>query len=153
MNFRAKTDENREIDWNMAAINAYVKRWKPGTYLDVEITRKATSSDPIRSYYYAEVNPKMSEAMGYEPHEYRDVHKAAKGKYFEHQGELLKRYGIKEPPHMDKIGIWRNVPALFADDSVFPKEVKAAFLDWAIRRAGEHGAYIESPKGDNNGMA
>ncbi len=148
MNFRAKTDQNREIDWNLDAINAYLKRWKPETYLDVEITRRVTSKDPMRRYYFAEVNPKMSESMGYEQHEYMDVHKAAKGTFFQHQEELLKKYKVTKVPHMDRLGIWRDVPSLFADDSPFPVKVKKQFLDWAVRRAGEHGAYVESPNGD-----
>ena len=58
MKFNARTNQNRRLDLNMEAINAYLSRWKPGTLLDITITRhQSKRSDPMRSMYFAAVLP------------------------------------------------------------------------------------------------
>ena len=49
MKFRARTNEKRGLDVRWDLINAYVSKWKPGTILVLEITRRqAKKSDLIK---------------------------------------------------------------------------------------------------------
>ena len=69
MKFRAiKSDGKLQINWER--INVYLSRWKDGTVLDVEITRRQrTKSDPMRKYYFGVVLPLFMEHLGYDEDE------------------------------------------------------------------------------------
>ena len=151
MKFRAKTIPESKpaetpIDINWDSVNAYLSRWKADTYLDVEITRRRTNADPIRKYYFVAVLPGICKGAGYEPDESDYVHADLKCRYFKNQLELLEKLKLKVP-YRDERMIWRNVPDVFADDSVIPVRNKAEFVDWVIRKAAQYGVYVESASG------
>lgn len=132
MKFKTITDKNRMIHLNMEAINAYCARWKPGTSIDISITRKKkTVSDPLRRYYWSIVLPIFLEAFGYNPDENELLHFFLKCKFF----------GIESDEH----GIYRNVPSVFGNNSKEPIEVKQKFIAWLKRKSAEQGYYIPDP--------
>lgn len=134
MKFKLVSDKNRKVNINMDRINIYTSRWKPGTPIDFSITRKVqTTSDPMRKYYFVAVTKPFMEKLGYEPHEETLFHTQLKITYFQ----------VKP----DERGIYRNVPSVFGKDSDIPVPEKKKFVDWVVRRAADHGVYIEDPEG------
>lgn len=128
MKFRAII-ENGKLSVNWERVQVYLARWKDGTVLDVEITRRRrTKSDPMRKYYFGVVLPLFMEHLGYERDEQDDFHRQLKIVYFQ----------IKP----DAKGIYRHVPTVFSDQSDIPVEEKAKFLEWTIRKAAQEGVYI-----------
>ena len=133
MKFKAKTNSKQELDINWRLINDYLKKWRPGTELDIEITRKAArKSDPMRKWYFAAVLPVFAEGLGYDPDEYLLFHRQLKIVYFQVQP--------------DKKGIYRKVPHVFANESELPVPQKSKFIEWVQRKAAMEGIYIEDPK-------
>ena len=132
MKFQAKTSEKGKLDVRWDLIDAYVSKWKPGTYLTLEIVRKqAKKSDPMRKYYFAGVLPDFMKHLGYEPDEELIFHRQLKIVYFKIQP--------------DKKGIYRNVPSVFSNESDIPVSEKKEFVDWVIRKAAVEGCYISDP--------
>ena len=136
MKFLARTNEKREIEIQWDRVNVYLSRWKPGTFLDVEIRRrKKTISDPMRKYYFGLVIKEFMKHLGYEPHEEELFHRQLKVVYFQ----------IKP----DAKGIYRNVPSVFSNESEIDVSLKKQFVDWVIRRAAHEGCYIPDPNEEN----
>lgn len=134
MKFKAQITDNREIDIRWDLVKTYLSRWKPGTWLDVEIIRhQHKKSNPMRKYYFAGVLPPYMTELGYEKDEDELFHRQLKITY----------YRIKP----DKKGIYRKVPSVFGDKSDIPVSEKKEFVDWVIRKAAADGVYIEDPKG------
>ena len=134
MKFKALSNNERKLDLNWVAINAYTSRWKPRTPFEIEIVkRQPKKSDPLRSYYFAAVLPPIMEAAGYEKDEILDLHKFLKIRYFNVQP--------------DKWGIYRkkNIPSVFVSESDIPVPEKKKFIDHVIRKAAEVGIYIADP--------
>jgi hypothetical protein len=132
MKFQAKTNAKRQIDVRWDIVNTYLSRWKPGTYLTLEITRKQeTKSDPMRKYYFSTVLKLFMDHLGYEPEEEELFHRQLKIVYFR----------IKP----DKKGIYRNVPSVFSNESDLPISDKHEFVEWVIRKAAQEGVYIPTP--------
>ena len=134
MKFQARTNDQRKLEVNWDRINQYVSHWKPGTFLDVEITRRNTGrKHPIRAYYWGVVMPIFLEAYGYDPEEANTVHKHLK----------IVFYGIKPDSH----GVYRDkdIPALFANESDKDNTEKGRFIEWLKRKAAEQGYYIPEP--------
>ncbi len=132
MKFKVKSDDTRKITLNWTAINAYLSKWRPGTEFEIEIVRrKKTVSDPMRKYYFAAVLPVLMECLGYEPEEEMLVHRQLKCVYF------------KVKP--DERGIYRekDIPSVFSNESELAVQIKAQFVEWVIRKAAEHGGYVE----------
>lgn len=141
MRFRARTDEKKQLEVRWDLINTYLSRWKPGTAFILEITRKVAKKSPSqRAFYFSAIIPKYAEEIGYEPHENYLFHTQLKFRFFEglYKGQPDKL------PYLDKLGVPRNIPAVFADDSEFDVEFKTKFIDWVIRRAAFEGVYIET---------
>jgi len=133
MKFRARTDEHRKLDVRWDLVNAYVARWKPGTYLDVEIKRRQPKrSDPMRCYYFGAVLPPFMEHLGYDRDEEELFHRQLKIVYFKIQP--------------DAKGIYRNVPSVFGNESEIPVSEKREFTEWVIRKAAQEGVYIPEPE-------
>jgi len=133
MKLKAQTDKNRKINLNWDLINVYLSRWKPETWIDIEIKRhQHKKSDPLRKYHFGGVLPELMNHLGYEKDEKYQFHWQLKIKYF----------GI-EP---DKRGIYRNVPSVFGDKSKIPVSKKKEFVDWVIRKAAKMGCYIPDPR-------
>jgi hypothetical protein len=132
MKFKIKSDENKKINLNWIAINAYLSRWKPNTEFEVEIVRRQkTVSDPMRKYYFSAVLPVFMNAYGYEPEEDMMVHRHIKCVFFR----------VKP----DKHGIYReiDIPSVFSNESTVPIPDKVRFIEWVIRKAAEEGGYVE----------
>ena len=128
MKFRAII-ENGKLQINWERIGVYLTRWKDGTMLDVEITRRQrTKSDPMRKYYFGVVLPIFAEHLGYDKDEHLLLHRQLKIVYFR-----------VEP---DAKGIHRHVPTVFSDKSDIPVEEKAKYLEWVVRKAAQEGVYI-----------
>ena len=133
MKFRAKTNNNREIEIQWDTVNAYLSKWKPGTLLDVEIVRHHKKvSDPMRKLYFAVVLPPFARYLGYDPDEYLLFHRQLKIVYFQ-----------IEP---DAKNIYRKVPHVFSNDSDIVIPEKKKFFDWVLRKAAIEGCYIEVEK-------
>ena len=134
MKFDATTTKGRKLDLNWDAINAYVSRWRPGTRLEISITRRQQKiSDPMRKMYFAAILPVFANGLGYDPDEYLLFHRQLKIVYFQVQS--------------DKKGIYRNVPHVFADESTLPVSEKSKFVEWVLRKAAIEGIYIETKGG------
>lgn len=132
MKFQAVTDDNRKLNLNWDHINLYLSRWKPGTPFEIEIVRRVPKkSDPMRKYYFSTVLPPILEDLGYEKDEDILFHEQMKINYFR-----IKR---------DKLGIYRNVPSVFSNESDVPVPEKKKFVDWLIRKAAKRGIYIPDP--------
>ena len=137
MNWRSKSDNNRRITLNLDLIQTYVGRYKPGTWFDIEVTRKQkTVSSPMRRYFYGVVLPKFLEAYYYDPEDGKTVHKHLKCLFFNVQP--------------DEHGVYRDsdVPAVFADDSIIPIDKKQAYIEYVKRKAAqsiENPVYIPDP--------
>ena len=128
MKFRAII-ENGKLSVNWERIGVYLSRWKDGTMLDVEITRRQrTKSDPMRKYYFGVVLPLFAEHLGYDKDEHLLLHRQLKIVYFR-----------VEP---DAKGIHRHVPPVFSDKSEIPVSEKSAFVAWVQRKAAQEGVYI-----------
>jgi hypothetical protein len=138
MKFKAKTNSQRKLDVRWDLIDLYVAKWKPGTDLDVEITRrqsKATSS--MRKYYFAEVIAKYADHLGYDKgEEVLLLHTQLKIVYFQ----------IKP----DKKGIYLNVPHVFAEELDLSDREKVKlrkkFMDWVVRKAARDGCVVDDPR-------
>ena len=138
MKFKAVSNGQRKLDLNWDHINLYVSRWIPGTPFDVEITRRQKKkSDPMRKYYFGAVLPPFMEELGYERHEDELFHHQMKSLFFKND----PKYGMKQ----DVLGVWRNVPSVFGNDSEMPISEKKKFVDWVIRQASRAGVYIPDP--------
>jgi len=134
LKFQARTNDKREIEVRWDLVNTYLSRWKPGTYLNLEITRRQTKkSDPMRRFYFASVLPPFMKHLGYEKDEELFFHHQLKIRYFEHEYEI----------YQDERGIWKNVPSVFGNDSEMPISKKHEFVEWVIRKAAHEGVYIE----------
>ena len=128
MKFRAII-ENGKLSVNWERLNVYISRWKDGTILDVEITRRQrTKSDPMRKYYFGVVLPLFAEHLGYDKDEHLLLHRQLKIVYFR-----------VEP---DAKGIHRKVPMVFSDKSEIPISEKSDFVAWVQRKAAQEGVYI-----------
>jgi len=137
MKFKALSNNHRELNLNTDLINIYVSRWKPETWFDIEITRKqAKKSDPMRRYYFAAVLPPFMKELGYEQDEQMLFHHQLKVTCFKGKLDI----------HQDERGMWRNVPAVFGNDSDMDVSIKKEFTDWVIRKAAHYGVYIEDPE-------
>lgn len=133
MKFQARTNDRRELDVNWERINTYLSRWKPGTYLNIEITkRQPKRSDPLRKYYFSAVIRPFMAHLGYEPDELELFHRQLKIVYFQIQP--------------DAKGIYRNVPSVFSNESKIAVMDKKSFVDWVIRKAAQEGCYISDPQ-------
>jgi len=134
LEFRAQKLKG-SLDINCDTINAYVSRWKDGTWFDINIVRKqAKKSDPLRKYYFAAVINKFMEHLGYEPEEELIFHQQLKITFFRCKP--------------DKRGIYRKVPSVFGDKSMLYISEKKQFVAWVIRKAAEYGCYIPDPQSD-----
>jgi hypothetical protein len=134
MKFETTTTEQRKLNVDWSAIEAYVSRWRPGTRLAIEIKRiESKNSDALRSYYYAVVLPILCETLGYDPEEHEMVHRQLKIVYF----------GIKA----DKHGVYREkeIPSVFSKNSDQEVGAKMRFIDWVCRKSAEHGGYVPAP--------
>jgi len=132
MKFKVKSDHNRELHFNMPLINARVAMWKPHTEFEVDIVRKRrTVSDPMRRYYFGVVLPMFAKHVGYEPEDFNSFHKQLKILYF----------NVKP----DKYNVYRDVPAVFANDSKLDIKTKNDFREWVQRMAAREGVYIPDP--------
>lgn len=132
MKFRARTNDKRQLDIRWDLINAYLAKWKPGTVLNVEITRRAAKkSNPLRHYYWAVVVRTYADHLGYDADEIELLHRQLKIVYFR----------VKP----DKKGIYRNVPSVFSNESEIDVPAKKKFVDWVIRCAAKDGCYIPDP--------
>jgi hypothetical protein len=137
MEFRLKSNENRQLSINMDLINTYTSRWLPNTWFDISITRKQkTKSTPMRKYFFGVVMPGFLKAYWYDPEEKLEVHKYLKCKFFN-----------VEP---DKHGIYRakDIPSVFSDDSELPISEKQAYVEWVKRKASQspdNPVYIPDP--------
>ena len=130
MKFKFILNNKRQIDINFDLVNTYLSKWKPGTPIDVEITRRvARKSDPMRKMYFAAVLPPFADHLGYDPDEYLLFHRQLKIVYFQIQP--------------DAKGIYRKVPHVFSNDSDIPVPDKRKFLDWVLRKAAVEGVYID----------
>ena len=139
MKFQGRTNSKRELDIRWDLVNLYLKKWIPGTVLDIEITRRQKKrSDPLRKYYFAAVLPPFMEHLGYEKDEEVLFHHQLKATYFKRSHEVYR----------DKRGIMRNVPSVFGNDSDMDVSVKKKYVDWVIRKAAENGVIIQDPKGN-----
>lgn len=141
MKFKVRTNNERKIDLNWVAVNAYLSRWKPNTELEVEIRRRQKKvSPPMRRYYFGVILPPYMEHLGYEPQETDLFHKQLKITYFQ----------IKP----DKKGIYRDkdIPSVFGDDSEIPVPIKKKFLDWVVRCAARDGLYIDMERDQSRTM-
>lgn len=129
MKFKAKTNEKRQLDIRWDLVNAYLSRWKPGTEFTIKITRKQkTVSDPMRKMYFSGILKKFAHHLGYDPDEYLLFHEQLKIIYFQ----------IKP----DRLGIYRNVPHVFANESKIPISEKQKFIEWVLRKAAQEGIVI-----------
>ena len=132
MKFQARTNDKREIEVRWDLVNTYLSRWKPGTYLNLEITRRqAKKSDPMRKYYFGVVIKEFMRHLGYEVDEEELFHRQLKIVYFQ----------VKP----DAKGIYRNVPSVFSNESDLDVSVKKDFIDWVVRKAAHEGVYIPDP--------
>lgn len=136
MRFAARTNEKRKLDVRWDLVNAYCSKWKPGTYLTLEIIRKQKKiSDPMRKYYFSTVLPPFMEHLGYEKDEELLFHHQLKATYFKRKYQC----------YQDKRGIWRNVPSVFGNDSEIVISEKQGFVEWVKRKAAEYGVYVPDP--------
>jgi hypothetical protein len=134
MEFKLKSNENRQLSINMEQINLYASRWKPGTWFDFKVVRKVKrKSDPMRRYYFAAVLPPFMEHLGYEPEEQMIFHRQLKIVFFQ----------VKP----DKKGIYREkeIPSVFGNDSKLGIDIKQKFTEWVKRKAAHEGVYIPDP--------
>ena len=123
MKSKLVSDNNRKVSINMAAINAYTSRWKPGTAFSFEIVRRVKRvSTPARKYYYGVVLPCFLDAYYYDRDDADTVHKHLKILFF----------GIKPDSH----GIVRekDIPSVFSDEPTVPPDQRNAFTEWVIRK-------------------
>ena len=145
MKFRARTSDKRKLETRWDLIDIYVSRWKPGTLLNIDITRKQSKkSDPLRKYYFAAVLPPYMKELGYEPSEEIFFHHQLKITYFKKQPNYLDKDGnsiIKQ----DEKGIWRNVPSVFGNKSDIDVSIKKEYVDWVVRKAAYDGCIIDDP--------
>ena len=133
MKFQARTNDKREIEVRWDLVNTYLSRWKPGTYLNLEITRRqAKKSDPMRKYYFGVVIKEFMRHLGYEVDEEELFHRQLKIVYFQVKPDVK--------------GIYRNVPSVFSNESDLDVSVKKEFCDWVVRKAAHEGAYIPDPE-------
>jgi hypothetical protein len=141
LKFQARTNEKRQLEVRWDLINTYVSRWKPGTFLTLEITRKADkNSKSQRAFYFGHILPQYAEKAGYDIHERYLFHTQLKFRFFEgfYAGQKEKQ------PYLDEFHVPRNVPAVFADESDFDVPFKKRFIDWVVMRAAHEGHYIET---------
>ena len=132
MKFKARINDKREIEVRWDLVNTYLSRWKPGTILNFDITRRQEKkSDPMRKYYFGVVIKEFMKHLGYEVDEEELFHRQLKIVYFQ----------IKP----DAKGIYRNVPSVFSNESDLDVSVKKEFCDWVIRKAAQEGVYIPDP--------
>ena len=99
----------------------------------------------MRRYYFAAVLPPFLKELGYEQDEGLFFHHQLKIRFFENHPDFLDKDGnptIKK----DGRGIWKNVPAVFSNDSVMDVSVKKEFTDWVIRKAAYYGVLIDDPE-------
>lgn len=134
MKFRAiKKDGKLSVNWER--VEVYLSRFRDGTPFDVEITHRVkTKSSPMRRYYFGVVLPAFMEHLGYDRDESELFHRQLKIVYFQ----------IKP----DAKGIYRHVPAVFANDSTLPVGEKQKFVEWVVRKAAQEGVYIPDPDGN-----
>jgi len=133
LKFQARTNDKREIEVRWDLVNTYLSRWKPGTYLNLEITRRqAKKSDPMRKYYFGVVIKEFMRHLGYEVDEEELFHRQLKIVYFQVKPDVK--------------GIYRNVPSVFSNESDLDVSVKKEFCDWVVRKAAHEGAYIPDPE-------
>lgn len=128
MKFNLRSDETRQVKFNMALINAYASNWVPGTVFECEIVRKQrTVSNPLRKHYFGHILPRLLDALGYDPDESMLVHRHLKIVYFHVQP--------------DSRGIYRDkdIPSVFSNESDVPVGKKNEFIDWVIRKIAENG--------------
>jgi len=134
MKFKIKSDNNRKINLNMAAINTYVGRYKAETEFEVEVVRrKVTVSSPMRRYFFGVVMPIFLEAYGYDPDESLILHERLKIVFF----------GVP----VDNHGVYRkkDIPSIFGDDSDVPIEKKQQYIEWIVRKSSAEGYYTPDP--------
>ena len=132
MKFRQKTDDNRRLHFNMEQINIYTSRRLPNTEYDIEIKPyKKKKSLPMQKYFFAEVMEKMCQELGYYPNEKEDLHKHMKITYF----------SIKP----DKLGVYRNIPSVFGEESTLPIDGKWKYVEWVRHQAASLGIYTNDP--------
>ncbi len=145
MDFKLVSNDEKKVHINMELINIYTGRYKAGTSYDLSFTRRqATSSSPMRRYYFTAVLPPLRIELGYEEYEGLLLHQQLKIHHFKNHPLFLDDNGesiIKQ----DKRGIWRNVPQVFRKKSDLPISIKKEFVDAVIRIAASHGLYIEDP--------
>lgn len=122
MKSRLVSDATRRVHLNMDRLNAYTARYKPGTAFDWSLTRRQTSSDPQRGYYYGTVLPCFLKAYWYDPEDAYIVHRHAKITFFHVQPD---ERGI----HREK-----DIPSVFSKKPTVTPEQRKAFIDWVIRR-------------------
>lgn len=142
MKFQAVTDQNRKINLNWDLLNQYVFRWKPGTPLEISITRKEPKvSSPQRRYYFGVVLPALMDGLGYDPEEDELVHRQLKIVFF----------NVKP----DKRGIYRekDIPSVFSDESDIGIATRIKFMDWVMRKCAENGVYVPAPDERDNSKA
>ena len=118
MKFKAISNDQRKLDVNWFAINAYTAKWKPGTAFEVEIVRRQPKrSDPLRSYYFAAVLPPIMESAGYEKDEILELHKSV----IESSGG---KHGVRDLKALDSA---INQPRLtFEESDLYPDVVSKA---------------------------
>lgn len=136
MRFQLISDANRRVHVNMAAVDAYTAKRKPGTPFDFSITwRVKRVSDPQRKYYYSTVLPAFLDAYYYERDEGLIVHRHLKIKYFNVQP--------------DKHGVYRekDIPSVFSDEPTVEPNERKLFLDWVVRKCAQsdNPQYVPDP--------
>ena len=127
MKFRAiKSEGKLQINWER--IDVYLSRWKDGTVLDVEITRRQrTKSDPTSQVTTSAWCCRCSRSiLGYDKDEHLLLHRQLKIVYFR-----------VEP---DAKGIHRHVPTVFSDKSEIPVSEKSDFVAWVSAKGRARGS-------------
>ena len=116
MIFKAITGPDRKLQLNWERVYLYCARWKPGTPLEISITRrKPKTSDPMRKLYFGHVLPSYGNHLGYDADEHMLLHRQ------------LKIVWHKCEP--DNKGIYLNVPRMFANDAATDVSIKRRFLN------------------------
>ena len=141
MKFVTQTTDQRKLEINWPAIEAYVSRWRPGTQLEIEIKRiEKTDSDPLRKYYFSTVLPILCDTLGYDPEDYDDVHDHLKATFFRIKPDARGIYPKKK------------LPSVFSKKSEQGISIKMKFIEWVCRKTAEHGGYVPAPnERPNNG--
>lgn len=86
-------------------------------------------SDPQRKFYFSAVLTPFGEAQGYDKTELLFFHHQLKGLFFNIQP--------------DRFGMYKNLPAVFGEDSDLDTKRKTEFIDFVLREAARNDVDIQ----------